>query len=595
MRVVNVTPPFFLFTGPASAPSVLTSVLREFGHDAINFDVSRYCFERLLSTESIVESLSVDGADGLSPSEIHARRILPTSLGLAVRSLQSGDAFNSMESYHAARLDIELALRAHSRRFGRTRWTSSGYQGDHDRTDPHDLLDAVVNRSEVFDAPVDDAARLITEHSADLVGISVSAPQQLYGALRLAAAIKSYAPRIHVSLGGATTTRLRRSIAAFPQLFNLVDSVLLREGESSFVSLAEALENRVEPLTHVPEMLARRDGVVVLSSGFEEGIENATTDRFRLPVKPVSNLADLPLPIFEDLHAGDYLIPNPLLPLSTTRNCYYDKCDFCSISKSFNRMYREMTAQQIVRQMSRLSDQFPKALFKDVSEALPPRLLDDVADELDQTGLQFSWEAYLRFERPFDNSNVADRLARSGLRVAYLGLETASQRLVDEMDKNIDIQVAERTIRRFADAGIWVHLFLMAGHPSETEADHHSTLEFLRRNGRYIHSIQAGGFQLEIDSKLTQLSSRHGFRICERVEPTFDMGFAFERLGTVPAPETIERRVAEIRQVAQEESGDVLAASQHVWDAHKIVFCHREGRPTLPVEPEKTAMQGDRV
>ena len=72
MRIAIITPPPFVLTAPAAAPSVLTSVLREHGHEAMCFDLSRFCVDRLL-TEEHVRSAGIQG--GRLPSAVVAERV----------------------------------------------------------------------------------------------------------------------------------------------------------------------------------------------------------------------------------------------------------------------------------------------------------------------------------------------------------------------------------------------------------------------------------------------------------------------------------------------------------------------------------------
>lgn len=578
MRVVTVTPPFFLVTGPASAGSVLTSVLRESGHEAINFDANRFCIDFLLrqtSIERVVQKALPRIQSPVDRTEV--RKYLAPKIEDSTESLCGGEAFRCARDYRQAQKDIERALYVHALAHGTSRWSSVEFLGNHDWTKPDELIEAARCGGELFDQPLEHAANVITEYRPGLVGLSVSVPYQLFGALRLAYLLRQRDQKVHLCLGGPTVTRLRESITLVPSLFDLVDSVILREGEAPLRLLAECLKQERDPIERVPGLLGCRDGRVISSTpGASLRASEATFD-FR----------KMPPPVFEDLVPGRHLSPRLLLPVSTTRNCYFDKCDFCAISRSFVRGYREMSPSQIVEQMTSLSKVHDAPLFKDVSEALPPRLLFDLCDEMKKERKDFEWEAYLRFEAPFNSKHAAKRLRQAGLRVAYLGLETASQRLSDKMSKHIDVKAAEQTIRHFADAGIWVHLFLMSGHPNESESDHDATLRFIRNNATYIHSMQAAGFQMELDSNIVQLGDRFGFHVRPRKEPTFSLSVDYEHRGSVPAHATIERRVLELRGAATERPDLTLARSRHVWDGHKIFFTVQQGAPQLP--PDKCA------
>lgn len=584
MRFVLVTPPFFVPTGGAAAPSVLAALLQEAGHDAVTFDVSRFCVQHLLDRSALEKSLRTVPHAVVAPElATYLGEILPYSLEDSVVAMQSESGFGSFEAYRRAGTDLELAMFVHAKAHGHSVWSSTGFNGNHDRTDPHDLLRAVAEGGELLDDCIADAASILVESRPAVVAISVSFADQLYGALRLAHQIRARAPFIHICLGGATVTRLRRAFSHLPELFDIVDSIIVREGETPLIALAAALSEKQDPLNAVSGLFARRNGHVVssIAGGETSGDLGKAMPSADRPERP-RRLKNLPFPVFDELVPGPYLSPCPILPLSTTRNCYFDKCPFCAISRSFSYGYDEMPEERMAAQIHHLRSLHPGAVFKDVSEALPPKLAFAFAEKMAASNEVAPWEAYFRFENQFASAAAGRQLRRGGLRVAYFGLESASPRLLGEMNKHIEIEAAERTIRTFAEEGIWVHLFLMAGYATETEADHYATLEFLGRNAPYIHSVQTSAFLMELDSDIVRLSDRHGFTIRKRCEPSFSLSVALDRLGDIPPPEIAQHRVNELRRVAYHESGPVLAASRHIWDGHKIVFTVQQEGPSLP-------------
>jgi len=109
-----------------------------------------------------------------------------------------------------------------------------------------------------------------------------------------------------------------------------------------------------------------------------------------------------------------------------------------------------MSDQRMAAQVERLVRVHgPQAVFKDVSEALPPHVIPGFAARLAAMSEVPDWEAYLRFEKEFASPEVARNLRRGGLRVSIFGLESGSQRLVDDMGKT------HRRYRRRAHAAIF--------------------------------------------------------------------------------------------------------------------------------------------
>lgn len=70
------------------------------------------------------------------------------------------------------------------------------------------------------------------------------------------------------------------------------------------------------------------------------------------------DLRNSPLPLYRLLQKYDY----PLVTLQTTRGCPHD-CSFCAASNVFGRKYRRKDNQQIIEELSIISDLFPGKLI----------------------------------------------------------------------------------------------------------------------------------------------------------------------------------------------------------------------------------------
>lgn len=69
-------------------------------------------------------------------------------------------------------------------------------------------------------------------------------------------------------------------------------------------------------------------------------------------------------------------------------------------------------------------------------------------------------------------------LEKRGCSNIQFGLESYNQRVLDLMDKNIDIAWIEPNIINCFEAGISVHLFFMTGFPTETLEEAKNTYHF---------------------------------------------------------------------------------------------------------------------
>jgi len=203
--------------------------------------------------------------------------------------------------------------------------------------------------------------------------------------------------------------------------------------------------------------------------------------------------ADLYCPDFSDLPLDKYLslteMTNPMHRLWSqgrwnkmvmAHGCYWHRCAFCDTSLDYIGNYRAPKAVTVVDNMERIVQQTGRTGFHFVDEALPPKLLREVAEEILHRGLALSFWGNIRFEKAY-TAEMCDLLGEAGMVAASGGLEVASDRLLKLMDKGVTIQQTVDACRHLRDAGIMVHTYLMYGFPTETLQETVAALETVRR------------------------------------------------------------------------------------------------------------------
>lgn len=203
--------------------------------------------------------------------------------------------------------------------------------------------------------------------------------------------------------------------------------------------------------------------------------------------------ADKYCPDFSDLPLEKYLslteMTNPMHRLWSqgrwnkmvmAHGCYWHRCAFCDTALDYIGNYRAPKATTVVDHMERIMEQTHRTGFHFVDEALPPKLLGEVAEEILKRGLAVSFWGNIRFEKAY-TAELCDLLAEAGMVAVSGGLEVASDRLLKLIDKGVTVQKTVEACRHLRDAGIMVHTYLMYGFPSETLQESVDALETVRR------------------------------------------------------------------------------------------------------------------
>lgn len=160
--------------------------------------------------------------------------------------------------------------------------------------------------------------------------------------------------------------------------------------------------------------------------------------------------------------------------------CYWHRCAFCDTSLDYIGRYEAPSATTVVDRMERVMAQTGRTGFHFVDEALPPKLLREVAEEILRRGLTLSFWGNIRFEKAY-TAEMCQLLARAGMVAVSGGLEVASDRLLRLMDKGVTVEQTVDACRHLCDSGIMVHTYLMYGFPTETLQETVDALETVRR------------------------------------------------------------------------------------------------------------------
>jgi anaerobic magnesium-protoporphyrin IX monomethyl ester cyclase len=227
------------------------------------------------------------------------------------------------------------------------------------------------------------------------------------------------------------------------------------------------------------------------------------------PLKPM----EMPIPDFDDLPIADYLSPEITLPLLSSRGCYWGKCEFCHHGMVYGDGYSPYGITHIQHALDYLAARYNVRHFAFNDEAIPPKIFRAMAKRFrphDQSG--YLMTGLIKFEKYFSREDFRQAYD-VGFRTLYVGLESASERVLDLMRKPNRKETIYRNLCDARDAGIWMHCFLFFGFPGETDQDAEETYNFVLTNSQVIRSFGAGMFVLEHNAPIYFNAARFGVRI----------------------------------------------------------------------------------
>ncbi|MBH0198199.1 MAG: B12-binding domain-containing radical SAM protein [Nitrospira sp.] len=352
-----------------------------------------------------------------------------------------------------------------------------------------------------------------------LVGLSVPFPGNLYGAFRIAQAIKQRRPDLPVALGGGyANTELRR--IADPRVFDYVDFITLDDGERPLLALIEYLDGR-RPRKDLCRTFYRDQGRVLFAD--DPSVSDFSMDNIGCPTYRGIDL-DRYLTILDSANPMHRLwSEGHWNKLTVAHGCYWKQCTFCDVGLNYIGRYEQTPTERLIGQIERLIAETGRRGFHFVDEAAPPAALKSLALGLLERNIKITWWGNIRFEEAF-SPDLCRLLAASGCIAVTAGLETASDRLLDKMKKGITVDQTALVAAAFQDAGILVHAYLMYGFPSETIQETMDSLERVRQlmAADVIQSAFWHRFTATAHSPIGLKPAAHGLRI---LGPEFQ-GFA---------------------------------------------------------------------
>jgi radical SAM superfamily enzyme YgiQ (UPF0313 family) len=151
----------------------------------------------------------------------------------------------------------------------------------------------------------------------------------------------------------------------------------------------------------------------------------------------------------------------------SSRGCPF-RCYFCASSRIFGGYWRGRSPRNVVEEIKLIHDKFgvKNIEFVDDTFTLNERRVEEICDEILRERLDISWGASSRVDSV--NRELAEKMRRAGCWVVYLGIESASQEILDATGKRITMNQIAKAVRILKEAGIQVLGSFILGFPEET-------------------------------------------------------------------------------------------------------------------------------
>lgn len=310
--------------------------------------------------------------------------------------------------------------------------------------------------------------------------------------IRLIEKVKVMAANTKILLGGPDVTYNWENYLAAG-----ADFIVEGEGEETFYEFVRAVKSG-QNYSEITGLIYKD------TAGFHK-------NKPRIKIKEVDQL---PMPNRKKIDLNPYLNAwktnhgKSTLSISTQRGCPYT-CQWCSTAV-YGQSYRRRSPQLVVDEIEQLiADYQPDALwFVDDVFTVNHKWIEAFANEMQARKIRIPFECITRAERLTEK--VFEELKSAGCFRVWIGAESGSQRIIDLMDRKVDVDKVAEMIQLAKKHDIESGTFIMVGYPTETKEDIRLTIDYLKKADPDIftitvaYPIKGTGLYNQIEKDITE-------------------------------------------------------------------------------------------
>lgn len=316
----------------------------------------------------------------------------------------------------------------------------------------------------------------IIEKEPLVVGFSIFYSNH-WNCLRMAKYLKKTNPKVKIVFGGPNAPYLENNIVAKDKdVLENIDYIVIGEGEQQIIDLMKHIKHG--------EDLKALNTIDVKNANLQKAvIREQLLNRDYL----VKDISEIPFPEFSDFNFEQYR--GRQLPILFTRGCV-SRCKYCWETVLWSLRVRQRSVDNVIGEIKNNKDKYgiTSYIFSDSAVNNNPSRLKEFASRIIDEKLQITWWGHARIHRSL-TQDYLQVLKKSGCTALTFGIESFSQKLLDEMGKNYTQDEIREVIKAVHEVGIKANVCFMVGFPGETETDITETENFIKEYGRLMATV----------------------------------------------------------------------------------------------------------
>jgi len=177
------------------------------------------------------------------------------------------------------------------------------------------------------------------------------------------------------------------------------------------------------------------------------------------------------------------------------RDCWWGRCKFCSWTTLYpGKDFRKHSVGRMLDEIGVLIEKYHiKEIMDDAGTFPVGKWLKDFCEGMIKRG----YNKKIRFDCNMRLNALSQEeynlMGKAGFRFILYGLESANQKTLDKINKNLKVEQIEESVKRAKKAGLEPHITTMMGYPWETKKDAQKTVTLAKclfEKG-YVDTLQA--------------------------------------------------------------------------------------------------------
>lgn len=300
--------------------------------------------------------------------------------------------------------------------------------------------------------------REIIRYKPDIVGIT-STTTTFSEVVLISNLVKKNFPSSIIIVGGPHVTAIPEEILRNNRN---IDIAVRGEGEFTFLKILK--KNAINNI----EGISFRKG--------EEIVNN-------LPAQLIEDINFLPYPLRHLLNIENYRTSSkfpskkPFTTVLTSRGCPF-KCTFCAAPIIFGYKVRKRTPENVILELEEIVNRYKikEIAFVDDTLTFDHKRLTEICSILKEMKLIWICSATVNTV----NEDILKFMSRTGCKAIEFGIESGSERILNNIKKDITLKQAIDAVKWAKKSGILVSTTFIIGHLEEDKTSLEETLKFIK-------------------------------------------------------------------------------------------------------------------